>query len=530
MSLDDQRARYATATAGVRVFALIVLAPPVALSQSYDVIVSALLLAAIWTGGVFADGLRRVPAMPALVVEASLVTFIVCLALADSPLLLVSLLVTPFIGGLVRGTRGALEVFGAQAIICLATIVPNADIDNTRRLFEQLFVWLMLALAVGLVAAVVHRLRRDDIVTTSYRDARRLLVHLRELSDELVVGLDPVGISNRVLDVARTSLPLTGAVVYTPSPHGFTPLVEGDVSDEDLDIGDILSACLATRAPVIEGPWAAFPLMTDAGVVAIVAGGLVPDERRAPSELRRDLATSGRLLRPLALQLDTALLFASVRDGATSDERQRLARELHDGVAQDLASLGYLIDDLAETSTSTDQAVRCEELRCELRRVVTELRRSLFVLRNEADDETSLGEGVRALAAHLESRGGARIVVTTSEGARRLRPGVEAELLRITQEAMTNAVKHSGANLIEVDVRICAPEATISVHDDGIGLADDGRDDSHGIHIMQERARRIGAALVLRNREHGPGAELRVVLTPSSRHGGRDRTLEGTTP
>lgn len=530
MSIDDQRTRYATATAGARVFALIVLAPPVALSGSYEVIVSALLLAAIWTGGVFSDGLSRVPAMPALVVEASLVAFIACMALSASPLLLVSLLVMPFIGGLVRGSRGALEVFGAQAVICLATVLPNADIDNTSRLFEQLFVWLMLALGVGLVAAVVHRLRGADAVTTSYRDARRLLVHLRELSDELVLGLDPVSISNRVLEAARTSLPLTGAIVYAPSPDGFTPLVEGEVADEGLDNAHVLTACQQAKKPVVDGPWAAFPLMTDAGVVAIVAGGMRPDLHHAPSQLRRDLAEVTHLLRPLALQLDTAIIFAGVRNGATSDERQRLARELHDGVAQDLASLGYLIDDLAETSTSTDQAERCDELRSELRRVVAELRRSLFVLRNEADEHKSLGEGVRALATHLQSRAGTRIVVTTAEGPRRLRPDVEAELLRIAQEAMTNAVKHSGAGLIEVDIRISAPQATISVRDDGIGLAGDGRDDSHGIHIMRERARRIGAAVALRNREDGPGAELCVVLASGTRDARPARLLEGTAP
>jgi signal transduction histidine kinase len=76
---------------------------------------------------------------------------------------------------------------------------------------------------------------------------------------------------------------------------------------------------------------------------------------------------------------------------------------------------------------------------------------------------------------------------------------VESELLRIAQEAMTNAVRHSGADTIDVLCRVAPPMAEIVVSDDGTGLGA-GRDDSHGLEIMRERATLIDADLEVRDR------------------------------
>lgn len=527
MNTADQRARYATVTAGARVFALIVLAPPVALNQDQTAIISVILLGAVWMCAIFAEGMQRVPVMTALVLEASLITFIVSLALADSSVLLPALVIPQFIGGLVRGTRGAFEVLGAEVVICWATVFSSDEVDLTTSLATTLFTWFMAGLGFGLIAAFIHRARSDDSTTvTSYRDARALITRLHELSGELVDGLDPVSIAQNIMDLTREELPLTGAVVYTRSPYGLIPLLQGDVTDGGTDNSTLVNEVFTAAAPAVDGPWAAFPLVTDAGVVAVVAGGLVPTNRPTDATLRTTLAALTSMLRAEALQLDTALLFSSVRDEATAEERRRLARDLHDGVAQDIASLGYLIDDLAETSESPLQAARCRELRGELTKVVVELRRSVFVLRNEAHGASSLGESIRALAGHIESRNGIPVQVELDEGSKRLRPDVESELLRIAQEAMNNAVKHARASRISVTCTVHAPFADIKVVDNGRGLQT-ARDDSHGVRIMRERARRIGATLELRNTEGRSGAALSVVLDAASRSEGPGGKLEG---
>jgi signal transduction histidine kinase len=527
MSTADQRARYATVTAGARVFALLVLAPPVAFAENYDAILNVIMLAAVWLCAVFADSVRHVPPMTALVVEASLVTFLTTLTLTESLVLLPALVIPQFIGGLVRGTRGALEVLGAELVICGATIFASGEVPMTKDVLGALFTWLMVGVGFGQIAAFVHRARADDSYTvTSYRDARALITQLQDLSGELVDGLDPVSIAQNILDLSREEVPMTGAVVYTRTPYGFIPLLQGDVTDDGADNTLVVEEAFTTALPVVSGPWAAFPLVTDAGVVAVVAGGLNPTARPTNSSVRTALEHLSATLRAEALQLDTALLFSSVRDEATAEERRRLARDLHDGVAQDIASLGYLIDDLTESAETTEQADRCRELRTELTKVVTELRRSVFVLRNETQGASSLGESIRALASHIESRSGISVVVDLDEGSKRLRPDVESELLRIAQEAMNNAVKHSRASRMFVACNVHAPYASIKVSDNGRGLQT-GRDDSHGVRIMRERARRIGAQLELRNAEGRSGAELTVVLDAASRSDGPGSKVEG---
>ena len=117
-------------------------------------------------------------------------------------------------------------------------------------------------------------------------------------------------------------------------------------------------------------------------------------------------------------------------------ERHRLAREIHDGVAQEIASLGYVVDDLTASATSDAQRRKLHSLRGELTRVVSELRLSIFDLRSEfsAGLGTALSDYVREVGA----RSGITVHMTLASPTRL--PGeVETELFRIAQEAITNA-------------------------------------------------------------------------------------------
>ncbi len=109
----------------------------------------------------------------------------------------------------------------------------------------------------------------------------------------------------------------------------------------------------------------ALPLLTDSGPVAVITGLLPATFGMNANEagLRERLDTLRANLAPLAVQLDTAMLFTRLRDAATADERRRLAREMHDGVAQDIASLGYLVDALAAAPASDAQAEQLRRLR-----------------------------------------------------------------------------------------------------------------------------------------------------------------------
>ena len=198
------------------------------------------------------------------------------------------------------------------------------------------------------------------------------------------------------------------------------------------------------------------------------------------------------------MQLDTALLFATLRDTATASERRRLAREMHDGIAQDIASLGYLVDGLAARATTPDQVAQLRVLRERITTVVADVRQSVKSLRTEVGASASLGAAIAGLARHLSDASGIPIQVTVDERTARLRPEVESELLRIAQEAMTNAVKHARPSVIEVRCVVDAPCARIEVHDDGTGLGPP-RADSQGLEVMRERAHLVDALLTVEN-------------------------------
>jgi signal transduction histidine kinase len=187
---------------------------------------------------------------------------------------------------------------------------------------------------------------------------------------------------------------------------------------------------------------------------------------------------------------------------AVLEERQRIAREVHDGVAQDVASLGYLIDNIADLSTDPQQIDDVARLRKEVSRVVAELRNSVFDLRNEVGATQGLGQSVASYARHVGSHSDLTVHVTLDESTVRLRPRVEAELLRIAQESINNARRHSGGENLWVNCRVQPPHAEIEVVDDGRGLGS-GREDSHGLKIMRERADRIGADLQI----HSPATD-----------------------
>jgi len=247
-------------------------------------------------------------------------------------------------------------------------------------------------------------------------------------------------------------------------------------------------------------------VVTETERVAVILADCAtqPDKRAVERTMER--------LDAQAVRLNAALLFTSVRESATSEERLRLAREVHDGVAQDVASLGYLIDNIAVTATDPEQAADVARLRKEVSRVVAELRNSVFDLRNEVGSTQGLGQSLASFARHIGSHSDLTVHVTLDESTVRLRPRVEAELLRIAQEAINNVRRHSGGRNLWVDCRIQPPRAEINVVDDGAGLGA-GRDDSHGLKIMRERADRIGADLVIESPAHdGRGTRVSILL------------------
>lgn len=371
-------------------------------------------------------------------------------------------------------------------------------------------VWLAVGLALGGLASLVRGHFLGDLADASYRDAITLIRQLSSLSDNLVGGLDPVVLAEQMMTEADIALSVRHAAVFTRGPSGddHVPLRYSPFTSPSHFAG--VEAAVADvwhrEGPVSYGSQALIPLRTGTGTVGVLVVELGEStDQRTLVRLQRTLATP-------SLHLQAALLFDQVRARATSDERNRLAREVHDGVAQDVASLGYLVDGIADLATDDDQREAIAGLRSEVTRVVAELRASVYDLRNEMRAGEGLGQGVSSFARKVGSRSDLTVHVSLDEGATRLRPEIEAELLRIAQEAMNNARKHSGGRNLWVTCTVRPPHAEIEVLDDGHGLQH-ARPDSHGMRIMRERAESIGATLDVESLGGAPhGTRLRVRL------------------
>ncbi|MGD0579407.1 MAG: two-component regulator propeller domain-containing protein [Bryobacteraceae bacterium] len=206
------------------------------------------------------------------------------------------------------------------------------------------------------------------------------------------------------------------------------------------------------------------------------------------------------------------------------DERARMARELHDTLAQDFVGLSALLDAVAlRLSGNPAEAQRQLELaRKMVRHSLTEARRSVMDLRAAALQGQSLDEAL-ASAAPMWVAGSALKARVEVEGTPAPLPDeVEPHLLRIAQEALHNAARHSKGGNAWVRLVYAPNEVTVSVRDDGQGFDPQDTFDPSAGHFgilgMQERAERIGGAFRL---ESHPGAgtlvEVRVPVPDAAR-------------
>jgi signal transduction histidine kinase len=221
----------------------------------------------------------------------------------------------------------------------------------------------------------------------------------------------------------------------------------------------------------------------------------------------------GVYLHQLALALQSARIGESVRAAAIAEERNRLARDIHDTLAQALALIVMQLQ-RAESRLGPAWASARESLETVRQLAVEGLaqaRRSVGMLRPPVTPH-GLAQAVREVADAVRGhyRGSLEVRVTGVSHA--IERSVEEELFAIAREALTNAAKHSQASRIDVEVAYPDPRSVrVAVTDDGVGFDPDlPRSGHYGLIGMSERAERIAAALTLAS-EPGAGTEIVAV-------------------
>jgi signal transduction histidine kinase len=205
-----------------------------------------------------------------------------------------------------------------------------------------------------------------------------------------------------------------------------------------------------------------------------------------------------------------AQLLTQAREAGVLEERQRLAREIHDTLAQGLTGIITQLEAAQRTSDDTEHNRRIGDAKQLARDSLTEARRSVQALKPGALEGARLPEALAEEAARWSATSGVAADVTTTGQARPLHPEVEVTLLRVAQEALANVAKHASASRAAVTLSYMEDVVTLDVLDDGRGFDVDGRESSprgdgsgFGLTAMRQRVRRLDGQLEIESEDGG---------------------------
>lgn len=225
------------------------------------------------------------------------------------------------------------------------------------------------------------------------------------------------------------------------------------------------------------------------------------------------------------LSNNNAQLAQKAKYSAIMEERQRLARELHDAVSQQLFAISMTATAVGRTlDKDFEKAKRQIHLIEEMASVAqSEMRALLLHLRPIHLEGKQLAQGLIELLRELQSKVPMEIGWEMDDHIV-LTAGIEDHLFRIVQEALSNALRHSKANRLDVRLHHLGDAIRLTVRDDGVGFAlDDRKKTSFGMDFIKERVNEIGGSLnVITAPGKGTRIEVRVPILPEGHFEGKE--------
>lgn len=401
---------------------------------------------------------------------------------ADSPYLLLA--ITPTLwAGIFGGQRPALAAALLASALLLLVELGRESPDGTGAILVA-GIQLLLAFTISQVRRLlVDFERRQEQMVLSQEASTRRLEQLEDAHDlltrltELTAAQEtnPIKLGSAALENLISRMPNTAAAAAIAS-----------------DRGPVLVARVGIEPP--QSQRITIPLR----VAGRETGWIMLAAPRVLSQSEIDGIEQS--LRPLALAFSNAQLLQGIARRAISEERSRIARELHDDLGPSLASLGLGID-LAMVQNTPDQplAEQLTHLRRSVSFLVDDIRKTVADLRSEPEPSLSaaLTEQVSRIAPQPE-------VVVEVDERRPPRPAIAQELTAIVTEAIRNASKHASANLIAVRGVVDFDRGWITISDDGHGFDTSHKPDGHyGLMGMKERAEKIGGDLEVSSKPSG---------------------------
>jgi DNA-binding NarL/FixJ family response regulator/signal transduction histidine kinase len=352
------------------------------------------------------------------------------------------------------------------------------QLDALRELVEsissQLNLEALLKQVVVSAASLLGAHAGAISLTGADLDAPRRLVATHNLDIE---GLDMRGIPSRA--------GLMGEVIARRGP-----VIVGSY--------DQIAAPLPDSAFHRLGPWIGVPIWWQDEIIGTF-GVAANDPQRRFGE--REIAALTVLAKHAAVAIENARLYAASRNLGMAEERNRLAREIHDTLAQSLLTLTFQLRAARGLIASEPDRAEAELLSAEVnaRTALEEARRSVWNLGPAALETGSLVAALQGEADPRRARMPCRLIVSGTQ--RPLAADVQLALLRVAQEAIANARKHANCTKVEVRLEFGEAAVTLSVADDGRGfdptrIADEPTPaGGFGLSSMAERLRRLGGQL-----------------------------------
>jgi signal transduction histidine kinase len=414
-----------------------------------------------------------------------------------------------------------LTILVSVALIGITELLSDTLLDQLLPFPAHTILVLGVVVVVATVLSTLT-FRRIDRLSTAIRErnaeletrnaAARALHHV-SVATTALVDLDRI--LEAIVDNARQILGADVALLLLTGPDGAMYLAAGSgPADAIRPAGDLPGTDFFRFVPGELGVGRlAAPLQRGGDTIGLLAVGA----RTIRNFGVDDVETLSSLANQAAIAIENARLQRELRDLAVRHERERIARELHDGLAQ---VLGYVntksqaVEELLATGRIDDARAQLEQLAAAARSLYVDVRETILGLHGPIPAEHGLIEALSGYTDRFAEASKLAVVFEASDAARSARASaeVEAEIFRIVQEALTNVRKHAAARRVTVRVDVADGRLLVDVADDGRGFdgsVEAGDWPHYGLITMRERAEAVAGTIDWSSRPGG-GTRIRV--------------------
>jgi signal transduction histidine kinase len=240
----------------------------------------------------------------------------------------------------------------------------------------------------------------------------------------------------------------------------------------------------------------------------VLLGAKSEEQNQVRKQMIAELARANQRLEEMMAE-NTGLqaqLLTQAREAGAGDERQRMAREIHDTLAQGLTGIITQLEAAQQHGGDTERERRIDNAKRLARDSLAEARRSVQALRPQALEDSKLPDALADEVTRWTATSGVPAEVAATGDPRALHPEVEVTLLRVAQEALANVAKHAAAAHAWVTLSYMEDVVTLDVRDDGTGFTQPGENQAEGgfgLIAMRQRVNRLAGQLEI---ESEPGA------------------------